>query len=405
MINVVIFNGGRGASSLIKAFLKKDGFKVTSIVNAYDDGKSTGEIRAFFDMLGPSDIRKVQSLMLPKDNIDYESMLGIYELRLPLNQDDETLLGLILGESKSNSNTFFGFQFHNNKVLDHLRFYLSIFVENHALIKKSIIGKSITFRDCSIMNCLYAGAFIHHKRNIEHAAISFEKIFSLQGSVLPTSIENKKLVGLRSDGTILFSEAEIVELRSNVDIKRVFLLDEYPRPTDFQDCTFEEKMRYLINHHCYVSASDGTQRAIKEADIIIFSPGTQHSSLYPTYLSLGVSSNIFLNKRALKVFITNIGADYETPFFKAHDYINGALNYLNFAEDTNYKHSDLFSKILVNDNKFVTDPNRVSVDSESLKAIDSNISISNYEKDNSGKHDGELVCNEVIQLYFEQLSA
>ena len=38
---------------------------ITSVVNAYDDGKSTGEIRKFFGMLGPSDIRKVQELMLP----------------------------------------------------------------------------------------------------------------------------------------------------------------------------------------------------------------------------------------------------------------------------------------------------------------------------------------------------
>ena len=64
MINIVIFNGGRGGTSIIPSLVSNPDIKLTSIVNAYDDGKSTGEIRDFFNMLGPSDIRKVQELML-----------------------------------------------------------------------------------------------------------------------------------------------------------------------------------------------------------------------------------------------------------------------------------------------------------------------------------------------------
>ena len=71
MLNVAVINGGRGAASLIPSLLNAPGLQVTSIVNAYDDGKSTGEIRKFFGMLGPSDIRKVQELMLPEDHKDY----------------------------------------------------------------------------------------------------------------------------------------------------------------------------------------------------------------------------------------------------------------------------------------------------------------------------------------------
>ena len=39
MINVVVLNGGRGAGSLIPALLDNSSLNVTSIVNAYDDGK------------------------------------------------------------------------------------------------------------------------------------------------------------------------------------------------------------------------------------------------------------------------------------------------------------------------------------------------------------------------------
>ncbi len=36
MLNVVILNGGRGASSIIPALLARQGLHVTSVVNEYD---------------------------------------------------------------------------------------------------------------------------------------------------------------------------------------------------------------------------------------------------------------------------------------------------------------------------------------------------------------------------------
>ena len=59
MLKIVIINGGRGASTIIPLYCLED--KSITPSNAYDDGKSTGEIRKFFNMLGPSDIRKFKS--------------------------------------------------------------------------------------------------------------------------------------------------------------------------------------------------------------------------------------------------------------------------------------------------------------------------------------------------------
>ena len=83
MINVVTVNGGRGASLIIPELINKN-FHVTSIVNAYDDGKSTGEIRRFFEMLGPSDIRKVQSLMIPESEFA-EEYKKLFDFRIDEN--------------------------------------------------------------------------------------------------------------------------------------------------------------------------------------------------------------------------------------------------------------------------------------------------------------------------------
>ena len=92
MVNIVSFNGGRGAKNLIPALLNKDGINLTSIVNAYDDGKSTGELRNFFKMLGPSDIRKVQEAMVPTDLPDYEGILKLYDFRYPVGLDRDEII-------------------------------------------------------------------------------------------------------------------------------------------------------------------------------------------------------------------------------------------------------------------------------------------------------------------------
>ena len=117
-------------------------------------------------------------------------------------------------------------------------------------------------------------------------------------------------------------------MRSNVRIERVFLLDHRLERDRFEQLSTADKKAYLEQHHCPVSVSPGVALALKQADIIIYSAGTQHSSLYPTYMAGGLASIIADNGSACKVFVTNIGADYETPSYKASDYLHGAYRYL-----------------------------------------------------------------------------
>src|SRR3954471_13521978 len=92
MLNIVVLNGGRGAASIIPAMLRRQGLNVTSIVNAYDDGKPTGEIRRFFDMLGPSDIRQVQELMLQEGDPNHAASKALFDYRYPLGSGRDSIL-------------------------------------------------------------------------------------------------------------------------------------------------------------------------------------------------------------------------------------------------------------------------------------------------------------------------
>lgn len=399
MLNVVILNGGRGAAAIIPELLDRQGLHVTSVVNAYDDGKSTGAIRRFFGMLGPSDIRKVQELMLPEDDSDYRANLRIFQYRFPAGSERNEVMNHLKAFADGNSDELIGARFESVKVSTALRQFVQEFLRALCAIEQ-VSGEQFSFADCSIMNCIYAGAFLVFNRNIEQTTLFIDRLFKLRGTVLPTSIEDKKLVALRENGEMLYSEAEIVELRSNVRIDRVFLLERPPEKKRFDALSLAEKRYYLERHHCYVAVSPGVQLSLQQADIIIYSAGTQHSSLYPTYLSTGLAQAIADNKTAFKAFVTNIGADYETPMYSASDYIRGAHRYLNLADARKYSMAELFDAILINQSRLKADETYVDFDESGFNGINVRRVVDSFESSTSpGKHDGKKVVQTIVDLY------
>lgn len=399
MLNVLIINGGRGAGTIIPALLDHSGLHVTSVVNAYDDGKSTGEIRRFFGMLGPSDIRKVQELMLPAGETDHDANLHVFGFRFPAGCSRETALAALEAFASGASEDLVGATIQDRNVRAALARFVREFLSGLAIIEK-VTGDEFGFSDCSVMNCIYAGAFLAFDRNIEFAAAYIDRLFKLRGTVLPTSIEDKKLVALRENGQMLYNEAEIVELRSNVRVDRIYLLDDYPERARFDPLSVEEKRRYLDMHHCFVAVSPRVRLALQQADLIIYSAGTQHSSLYPTYLSAGLAEAIADNRTAFKAFVTNIGADYETPSYLASDYLRGAYRYLNLADDRDYAPGELFDAVLINVSRLKADETYVEYDEDGYDGFAVERVIDQFESAAApGRHDGVKIVRTILDLY------
>lgn len=399
MLNVVLLNGGRGAATLISALLERQGLHVTSVVNAYDDGKSTGEIRSFFGMLGPSDIRKVQQLMLPRDDPHHDSHLALFTHRYPLNCEREPVLEDLRRFAFGDSSSVAGIPLSSPSILTSLRRFTHQFLEALRLIEH-VQARNFSFADCSLMNCLYAGAFVSFNRNLEEATKAIDRLFRLRGIVLPTSNDNLYLVALRENGEMLYSEAEIVELRSNVRIERVFLLDHRLERARFEQLATADKRAYLEQHHCPVSVSPGVALALKQADIIIYSAGTQHSSLYPTYMASGLASAIADNRSACKVFVTNIGADYETPSYKASDYLHGAYRYLTLSSAHHRALGELVDTVLINQSHRQADESYVTYDKDSFSGLAVHKHVGDYESlETPGKHDGNKLIDAILSFY------
>jgi 2-phospho-L-lactate transferase/gluconeogenesis factor (CofD/UPF0052 family) len=149
-----------------------------------------------------------------------------------------------------------------------------------------------------------------------------------------------------------------------------------------------------------VEASRGVVLALAQADIIIYSAGTQHSSLYPTYMSAGVARAIAANTRAVKVFVTNIGADYETPGYRASEYVIGAHRYLCRSDGRAYAVPELIDSILVNTSRIKADETYVDFDEAGFASVDAQLVIGDFEsRAQPGRHDGGKLVSTVLELY------
>lgn len=394
MLNIVLFNGGRGASTIINSLKKQNNISITSIINAYDDGKSTGEIRRVFDMLGPSDIRKVQSLFLNSNNEYFKSNTEVFNFRFLTNANYSASTDLIKNFI-DNDNNFLKYKL-NKKISKKIKIYLSFFLKE--LGSKNNTNK-FNFSDCSLMNCIYAGAYSYYNRNLLKTIYEINKLFEIRSQIFPNSVDNKILVGIQKNGHILYSESEIVNLRSNVIIDNIYLLDQTLDKAKFNKLDLNKKNQYLKIKNNYPSILPQTKKVIKNADIIIYCPGTQHSSLYPTYLTNGIGDEIYKNKNCLKFFITNIGADYESPVYIASEYVLNAVKYLNYSSVKNYLPQDLIDYVFVNNNKNNTLVNRVIFDKKKLDNIGLKYFAKNFEKNKSkGSHDGKKISNLIMKI-------
>jgi uncharacterized cofD-like protein len=140
-------------------------------------------------------------------------------------------------------------------------------------------------------------------------------VLSIRGVVLPSTLDDMKLVAEMEDGRIIHGESNIPEARGR--IKRLF--------TDPAKCT----------------ALPEVIRAIREADIIILGPGSLYTSVIPNLLIEEIASEVALAK-AKKVYVCNIMTQPgETDGYAVSDHIKALFNHAGSK--------DIIDTVIVND--------------------------------------------------------
>jgi len=130
------------------------------------------------------------------------------------------------------------------------------------------------------------------------------ELLNIKGKVLPVSLDKSHVHAMLEDGTEIVGETniDIPKHDGNLRIKKVFL--------DPPARIYEE-----------------TEKAIREADLVVIGPGDLYSSLVPTLCTVGMKEALRESK-AKKIAICNLMTKWgETHGFTCSDMIKELLHY------------------------------------------------------------------------------
>lgn len=249
---IVAVGGGTGLSMLLKG-VKKITNNITAIVTVGDDGGSSGRLREEMGILPPGDIRNCIAALA----------------------DDEDLVTKL-------------FQY---------RFKTGEGLEGHSF------GNLFLTALCSITGDMVS------------AVRASSSVLSIRGRVLPSTLDDMKLVAEMEDGRIINGESNIPEAKGK--IKRLF--------TNPENC----------------KALDEVIEAIKDADLIILGPGSLYTSVIPNLLIKQISEEI-ANSSAKKIYVCNIMTQPgETDDYSVSNHVNAIIEHSGY--------DNIMDAVLVND--------------------------------------------------------
>ena len=250
---IVAVGGGTGLSMLLKG-IKRITNNITAIVTVGDDGGSSGRLREEMGILPPGDIRNCIAALADDDDL----VTKLFQYRFKKGEG--------LG----------GHSFGN--------LFLSALT--------SITGDIVT------------------------AVKESSNVLSIRGRVLPSTLDDMKLVAEMEDGRIIKGESNIPEAKGKV--KRLF--------TDPENCRPQEDV---------ISA-------IKDADLIILGPGSLYTSVIPNLLIKEISQEI-ANSNAKKIYVCNIMTQPgETDDYSVSNHLDAIIEHAGSSK--------IMDAVLVNNN-------------------------------------------------------
>jgi len=356
-LNVVLFTGGRGSGLLSRELVGHPRVHLTLVVNGYDDGKSTGKVRRLLgDFLGPSDFRKNASRLAAEMGSCPRELLELLDYRFPPACDEDaaarTFAGLA-GRRRPQSTL----ESELGRKLDDLGHATrTTFIDCLKAFADELDASdgAFSFSDCSLGNLVFAGFFLLGGRDFNDAVAAYCHFVGLTPGLIEnvTDGTNAHLVALASDGRVLTCEADIVDASTPARIRELFLLAEAPSADDrawLESATSADALALLRSRCIELRPNERVLARLREADLIVYAPGTQHSSLFPSYLTPGVGEAIGNNLRARKLLITNLQEDAEIHDSNAVDIIDRAVYYLRERGRSSLPTPCLITHYLVND--------------------------------------------------------
>ena len=140
--------------------------------------------------------------------------------------------------------------------------------------------------------------------------------------------QNRVLIGLKQDGTLLASEAAIVGSQPVSPITNLYLLEQPLAAAALEELAVLDtlgKQAWLSARDAVPKISGAAAEALAGADIILYGPGTQHSSLFPRYRI--ARAKLEESPALVKALVINLESDNDIQKLSAGDIVDRALGY------------------------------------------------------------------------------
>lgn len=323
-VSITVFSGGRGTKSIQEALSGLKNVDVTYLINGYDSGLSTGEVRkAIPGLLGPSDFRKAfTNLAAWSNNPQQMQIAQILEYRIPMDQKkaQEVLFSWqsLHGVLKTFRNV--SPKIDLNSAIK-LAESVLIFVDN---LKRNNKLESFNCSDLAIGNSILAGLYLKHgsfQKGLDELATIFDFLDSVR-VVDVSQGEDLWLVCIASKDFLCVDEGHFVTNQPPAPIDEYLLIDrelylellgEFNSWTQADKDTLERVRNSAVAPKANIEAIS----AIANANALIYGSGTLHSSLLPSYLASGIPGAIQKNTEATKLLFVNGSRDVDI-----HDSLN-----------------------------------------------------------------------------------
>ncbi len=404
LLQVVLFSGGSGTRSICETLIRQPRIALTVLINAYDDGHSTGRVRRFVPgILGPSDVRKNLDRLMPQREGCHRALRAFSDCRLPAGSTfaegnrivaamaerkygilppviQRSVQGLTIAQADQLSEWFSEFSSYSNL--------------------QAAAGRYFDFHDCALGNILFAGCFLANGSDFNRTVATLSAFYEIRGTLLNiTEGENLFLAARKDDGTFLPGEAEIVAAQSSSMISELLLIDGdvYLNFIDRKEMLAPGELeRALAEGRRLPRINPAAAAALASADVVIYGPGTQHSSLFPSYLTRGVAEAIVENKTADKIFVCNIRRDFDLPQEDGAAIVQKFLNCMRRNGETTVDRAGLVTTFLFQtpEVSYNSGPEYIPFDPTKSDLPPVAIRLSNWESE-SGQHSGGQVVNEI----------
>jgi 2-phospho-L-lactate transferase/gluconeogenesis factor (CofD/UPF0052 family) len=296
-LRIVILTGGTGSIALQQGIYRAlesrlDGIETKLIVNAYDNGLSTGLVRQVMSrrILGPSDVRKNHTTRLRLLD-EHSPWLNFLDNRFTVKSRD----------ALSHCMTQVTLLVRSLDGKDAAKCHV-VFDSIEEFFRQDTASK-IAYDNFSLANILYAGLAAKNAYSLRFAATAMASIIGIPDSVLLNDDESLFLGAITRSGRKISDEGDIVCWSNASDP----IMDTF-----FTDASGHEAVPMLCLE---------AWEAILGADLILLSSGTLWSSLIPTYASRGFKDAI-RDSKAKIVMIMNRQPDKDTFGQTASDLVN-----------------------------------------------------------------------------------